>query len=101
MAELTDTDTRILDFERAWWKYAGAKEQAIRETFDWSATRYYQALNALTERPEALAHDSMLVRRRLRLPGRPTAGAPGTCPGILGVTIEAVRPGMPVSALRV
>ena len=60
-------DQEILAFERQWWKYAGAKEQAIRELFDMSATRYYQALNALIDRPEALAHDPMLVKRLRRL----------------------------------
>ena len=50
-------EREILAFERQWWKYAGAKEQAIRELFDMSATRYYQVLNALVDRPEALAAD--------------------------------------------
>jgi len=66
-AELSDRDREILAFERQWWKYAGAKEQAIRELFDMSATRYYQTLNALIDRPEALAHDPMLVKRLRRL----------------------------------
>ena len=57
----------ILDFERQWWKYAGAKEQAVREKFDMSSTRYYQVLNALIDRPEALAFDPLLVRRLRRL----------------------------------
>ena len=43
---LGDRDRRILEFERQWWKYAGAKEQAIRDLFDMSGTRYYQLLNA-------------------------------------------------------
>jgi Protein of unknown function (DUF3263) len=63
---LTDRDRGILAFERQWWKYAGAKEQAIRETFDMSATRYYQLLNELIDRPEALASDPMLVKRLRR-----------------------------------
>ena len=66
-AELDDRDQQILAFERQWWKYAGAKEQAIRELFDMSATRYYQVLNALIDRPEALAVDPMLVKRLRRL----------------------------------
>ena len=66
-AELTARDQEILAFERQWWKYAGAKEQAIRELFDMSATRYYQVLNTLIDRPEALAHDPMLVKRLRRL----------------------------------
>jgi hypothetical protein len=60
-------DREILTFERQWWKYAGAKEQAIRELFDMSATRYYQLLNALIDSPEALAEDPMLVKRLRRL----------------------------------
>ncbi|MGI8330137.1 DUF3263 domain-containing protein [Actinomadura scrupuli] len=64
---LSDRDRQILAFERQWWKYAGAKEQAIRELFDMSATRYYQLLNLLIERPEALEHDPMLVKRLLRM----------------------------------
>ena len=64
---LTDREQEILAFERQWWKYAGAKEQAIRELFDMSATRYYQVLNALLDRPEALAFDPMLVKRLRRL----------------------------------
>ncbi|MDD7811794.1 DUF3263 domain-containing protein [Mycobacterium sp. CSUR Q5927] len=57
----------ILSFERDWWKYAGAKEEAIKERFALSATRYYQVLNALVDRPEALAADPMLVKRLRRL----------------------------------
>jgi hypothetical protein len=64
---LADRDRAILDFERQWWRYAGAKEQAVRELFEMSATRYYQVLNALIDRPEAMAHDPMLVKRLRRL----------------------------------
>ena len=64
---LTERERELLAFERQWWKYAGAKEQAVRELFDMSATRYYQALNALIDRPEALEHDPMLVKRLRRL----------------------------------
>jgi hypothetical protein len=65
--ELSDRDREVLAFERHWWKYAGAKEQAVRDLFDMSATRYYQVLNALLDRPEALAADPMLVKRLRRL----------------------------------
>ncbi len=54
---LAQRDREILAFERQWWKYAGAKEQAIRDLFGLSATRYYQLLNVLIDRPEALAAD--------------------------------------------
>ena len=64
---LTDREREILAFERQWWKYAGAKEAAIRDLFGMSATRYYQVLNALIDRPDALVADPMLVKRLRRL----------------------------------
>jgi len=64
---LTEREAEILAFERQWWKYAGAKETAVRDLFDMSATRYYQVLNALIDRPEALVADPMLVKRLRRL----------------------------------
>lgn len=66
-AALSERDAQILQFERQWWKYAGAKEEAVRELFDMSATRYYQVLNALIDSPAALAHDPMLVKRLRRM----------------------------------
>jgi len=65
--ELNARDAEILAFERQWWKFAGAKEQAIRDRFQMSATRYYQVLNALIDKPEALAQDPLLVKRLRRL----------------------------------
>jgi hypothetical protein len=67
LGELSDRDRQIIAFERQWWKYAGAKEQAIRELFDMSATRYYQVLNALIDNPAALQADPMLIKRLSRL----------------------------------
>ena len=67
LSDLSERDRDILAFERQWWKYAGAKETAVREKFDMSSTRYYQVLNALIDRPEALAADPLLVRRLRRL----------------------------------
>jgi hypothetical protein len=64
---LDSRDAEILAFERQWWKFAGAKEQAIRDKFGMSATRYYQVLNALIDKPEALAQDPLLVKRLRRL----------------------------------
>ena len=66
-AGLSERDREIIAFERQWWKYAGAKEQAIRELFDMSATRYYQVLNALIDSPAALEADPMLIKRLRRL----------------------------------
>lgn len=64
---LSERDAEILALERQWWKYAGAKEQAIRDMFDLSATHYYQILNALIDTEAALAQDPMLVKRLRRL----------------------------------
>jgi hypothetical protein len=64
---LDDRAVEILDFEREWWKHAGAKEQAIRERFDVSPTRYYQLLNRVIDDEAALVHDPMLVKRLRRL----------------------------------
>jgi hypothetical protein len=66
----SDLDARsreILDFERSWWRFAGAKEQAIRDRFDLSTTRYYELLNGLLDDEDALAYDPMLVRRLRRM----------------------------------
>jgi len=63
---LSPREQEVLAFERQWWKYAGAKEQAIRELFAVSSTRYYQVLNQLIDKPEALRADPMLVKRLRR-----------------------------------
>ena len=65
--ELSERDLEILQFERQWWTYAGAKESAIKDLFDMSATRYYQVLNALIDNEAALAADPMLIKRLRRL----------------------------------
>lgn len=67
LGQLTERDMAILEFERQWWRYAGAKEQAIREMFDMSSTRYYQVLNTIIDNPKSLAVDPMLVKRLQRL----------------------------------
>ena len=64
---LTDRELEILAFESKWWKHAGAKEQAIRDTFGLSSTRYYQLLNALLDNPAALEREPVLVGRLRRL----------------------------------
>jgi hypothetical protein len=63
MSGLSDLDIRILAFERRGWRSPGAKEQAISDVLDLPATRYYQLLNELIDKPEALAADPALVKR--------------------------------------
>lgn len=65
--DLAEREREMLAFERRWWRQAGAKEQAIRDTFGLSPTRYYQQLNRLLEQPAALAYDPVLVGRLRRL----------------------------------
>lgn len=64
---LTERAQAILAFERQWWKYPGKKEQAIRELFGMSDTRYYQILNQLMESREAMVADPMLIKRLRRM----------------------------------
>lgn len=66
-SNLPDLEVRILDFERQWWKYAGAKDAAIRELFDLSTRSYYELLNNLIDREDALAASPLLVKRLRRL----------------------------------
>ncbi|OLT48001.1 hypothetical protein BJF85_14060 [Saccharomonospora sp. CUA-673] len=60
---LSEREREVLAFERQWWKYAGAKEQAVRELFAMSPTRYYQILNRLIDKQDAMRADPMLVKR--------------------------------------
>jgi len=64
---LTDRELAVLALERRHYRHQGAKEQAVRDELDLSATRYYQVLNTLLDDPAALAHDPVLVGRLRRL----------------------------------
>ncbi|WP_211349814.1 DUF3263 domain-containing protein [Rarobacter faecitabidus] len=64
---LSELELAILEFERGWWRFAGAKEQAIATEFDLSPTQYYQVLNRLIDQPAALAAQPLLVKRLRRL----------------------------------
>ena len=66
MASLSERETRVLAFVRHWWRQPGAKEQAISDQLGLSATRYYQMLNELIDRPEAMVADPVLVKRLRR-----------------------------------
>ena len=66
-AALSDLEVRILDFERQWWRYAGAKETGIKEQFNISARDYYELLNNLIDREDALAAAPLLIKRLCRL----------------------------------
>ncbi|KAB2807969.1 DUF3263 domain-containing protein [Pimelobacter simplex] len=72
MAELSERERAMLEFERQWWRYPAAKESAIHEQFGMSAVLYYRSLHQLVDRPEAMAYDALVVKRvqRLRDEGR-------------------------------
>jgi len=60
---LSDRERAILDFERGWWTRPGPKEAAIRAELGVSATRYYEILRSLVDRPEAFEYDPLTVSR--------------------------------------
>jgi hypothetical protein len=76
---LSRREHEMLAFERQWWRQAGAKETAIRDRFGVTPTRYYQVLNALVDRPDALVADPVLVRRlrRVRIARQRTRSSQG------------------------
>ncbi len=78
---LSRREHEMLAFERQWWRHAGAKETAIRERFGMAPTRYYQALNALVDRPDAWAADPLVVGRLRRVRA---ARHRGRSPEVLG-----------------
>lgn len=64
---LAARDLAILAFERRWWRFAGAKEEAIRRELGLSPTAYYQLLSRLLDDPLALQAEPVLVERLRRL----------------------------------
>jgi len=64
---LSDLEVRILEFERQWWRYAGAKDVGIKQEFSLSAREYYELLNNLIDRQDALAAAPLLIKRLRRL----------------------------------
>jgi uncharacterized protein (DUF924 family) len=71
---LTDTEQAMLELERSWFTRAATKDEAISERFGMTTTAYYRALNALINRPDAMAADPLTVRRLLRMRDRRRAG---------------------------
>lgn len=74
MPELTETETAVLDFAGRTYRYQGTREADILTEFEWSLPRHSQVLDALLDRPEALAYDPLIVRRLIRLRDRRRRG---------------------------
>ena len=70
---LTKLEIEMLDFERTWWRYAGVKESSIKELFNLTPPAYYQLLNNLIDRNDALIAEPILVKRLRRLRDSRTA----------------------------
>jgi hypothetical protein len=64
---LTPRDRLLLTFEDTYPKPGGTKDERIRQTFGFSAVRYYQQLNALAGRQDAEEEFPLLVHRLRRL----------------------------------
>lgn len=63
---LTAFEADLLDFEATAHTALEGKDAAILKRFDLSVPRYYQELNALIDKPEALAHAPLMVKRLRR-----------------------------------
>lgn len=70
---LTDTDRRLLDFAGQHWQARGNHADAIRAEFDLTVTRFWQKVNNLLDREDALAYAPLTVNRLRRLRGDVTA----------------------------
>ena len=66
-AGLSELEIKMLEFERTWWRHAGAKESSIKELFNLTPPAYYQMLNNLIDREDALTASPLLVKRLRRL----------------------------------
>ncbi len=66
-SELRELELSILAFERQWWRHAGAKESAIKETFGLAPAAYYQLLSVLIDNEVAYELEPMLIKRLRRL----------------------------------
>jgi hypothetical protein len=64
---LSELEIGLLEFERSWWRHAGSKESAIKELFNLTPPAYYQMLNNLIDRNEALLAQPVLVKRLRRI----------------------------------
>jgi hypothetical protein len=54
---LTDEDAALLRFAGKTYRFAGTKEQHIRDQFGISGTRYHQRINGLLDDPASVTHN--------------------------------------------
>lgn len=53
----------ILDFERGWWLFDGAKDRLVEATLGLTSQAYYERLLSLLDHPDASDYDPLTVRR--------------------------------------
>ena len=70
---LTDADRALLDFADQRWKARGNHADAIRAEFGITVTRFWQKVNNLLDREDALDYAPLTVNRLRRLRGDVTA----------------------------
>jgi len=60
---LSSEERAVLDFEGSWWLEPWPKDQAIEFSLGLTAAVYYEVLLRVIERPEAMQHDPLTVKR--------------------------------------
>ena len=65
--DLTERERAMLAFERRWWRYGATRASAARQRFGLGPGEYSRIITTLVDRPAALAHDPVLVRRLRRM----------------------------------
>jgi hypothetical protein len=80
IAPLTDVEVTVLELERHWWRYPGAKAAHVRAELGMPLTRCYQVLTALIDNPAALAADPVTVHRLQRVRTQRRSNRPGGNP---------------------
>lgn len=60
---LTTEERAVLEFERAWWKEPGPKDQAIEFALGLTSAAYYEVLAALVSDQRAFAFDPLTILR--------------------------------------
>ena len=64
---LSGTELAMLRLAGEWWRDGSAKENAIRDRFGISPTRFHQVVARLIASPAALAAEPAIVRRLQRI----------------------------------
>jgi len=67
---MTDDDRALLDFAGHRWNFAGNQADAVEREFGISVTRFWQRVNRLIDREDALAYSPVVVNRLRRIRSR-------------------------------